>query len=54
VHPADFSDARGHGNGNLPLLKKEFGNFDIVSHREIPRQQLLTNGRLLSLMDAAQ
>jgi len=54
VHPADFSDARGHGNGNLALLKKEFGSFDIVSHREVPRQQLLTSGRLLFLMDAAQ
>jgi histone acetyltransferase (RNA polymerase elongator complex component) len=54
VHPSDFSDARGHGNGNLALLKKRFGSFEIVSHRDVPRQQLLTDGRLLSLMDAVQ
>ncbi len=54
VHPADYSDARGHGNGNLTQLKKRFGSFDIVSHRDVPRRQFRTDGRLVSLMDAAQ
>jgi len=53
VHPADFSDARGHGNGNLKRLKAISNDFDIRSCREIPRQQFRVNGRLMALMDTA-
>jgi len=49
VHPADFSDARGHGRFNLEYLRRRFGEFAISSNRLVPREHLAFGERCLAL-----
>jgi histone acetyltransferase (RNA polymerase elongator complex component) len=51
VHPADFSDARGHGRFNLEYLRQRFGEFIISSNRLVPREHMAFGGQCFTLTD---
>jgi histone acetyltransferase (RNA polymerase elongator complex component) len=53
VHPADYADARGHRRFNLEFLQQRFGAFTIISHRHVPREHMILDGRCFSLADLA-
>lgn len=53
VHPADYADARGHRRFNLDCLQQRFGAFTIASHRTVPRDHVMLEGRCFSLADLA-
>ncbi len=53
VHPADFSDAIGHGRSNLLGLDSEFGSFIITRAEQVPRGTLRCGERCIAIFDLA-
>ncbi len=51
VHPADLADALGHRRENLHRLQDELGAFNFTTDAELPRQNLLLDGRRHRLVD---
>jgi histone acetyltransferase (RNA polymerase elongator complex component) len=54
VHAADLSDARGHRNANLAVLRRRYKMFDIVADDAVERGSFVVQGRIFDLMEWAR